>query len=41
MSSGKQTDMQDSKTTHFGFQDVNESEKAGMVKGVFNSVADQ
>jgi len=28
-------------TTHFGFQTVKESEKAGMVKGVFDSVADQ
>ncbi|MHC9235489.1 bifunctional demethylmenaquinone methyltransferase/2-methoxy-6-polyprenyl-1,4-benzoquinol methylase UbiE [Pseudooceanicola sp. 502str34] len=27
------------KTTHFGFQDVPESEKAGRVKGVFGSVA--
>ncbi len=27
------------KTTHFGFQDVPESEKAGRVQGVFNSVA--
>ncbi len=26
-------------TTHFGFQTVNESEKAGRVQGVFNSVA--
>ncbi len=26
-------------TTHFGFQDVLDSEKAGMVKGVFDSVA--
>jgi demethylmenaquinone methyltransferase/2-methoxy-6-polyprenyl-1,4-benzoquinol methylase len=28
-----------SKTTHFGFQDVMDSEKASLVKGVFNSVA--
>ncbi|TNE61404.1 MAG: bifunctional demethylmenaquinone methyltransferase/2-methoxy-6-polyprenyl-1,4-benzoquinol methylase UbiE [Alphaproteobacteria bacterium] len=28
-------------TTHFGFRTVAESEKAGMVKGVFNSVADR
>tara|TARA_R110002096_G_scaffold316667_1_gene511150 strand:+ start:119 stop:901 length:783 start_codon:yes stop_codon:yes gene_type:complete len=28
-------------TTHFGFQTVNETDKAGMVKGVFNSVADK
>ena len=27
------------KTTHFGFRDVNETEKAGMVHGVFTSVA--
>jgi demethylmenaquinone methyltransferase/2-methoxy-6-polyprenyl-1,4-benzoquinol methylase len=27
------------KTTHFGFQDVLDSEKASLVKGVFNSVA--
>jgi len=27
------------KTTHFGFQDVPESEKAGRVRGVFGSVA--
>ena len=27
------------KTTHFGFQDVPEGEKAGRVRGVFNSVA--
>lgn len=32
---------QDASTTHFGFKTVKESEKAGMVKGVFNSVADQ
>jgi len=31
----------DSATTHFGFQTVKESEKASMVKGVFDSVADQ
>ncbi|WP_204112901.1 bifunctional demethylmenaquinone methyltransferase/2-methoxy-6-polyprenyl-1,4-benzoquinol methylase UbiE [Shimia biformata] len=30
---------QSSKTTHFGFQTVPESEKAGRVRGVFNSVA--
>ena len=29
----------DERTTHFGFQDVPESEKAGMVHGVFSSVA--
>jgi len=28
-------------TTHFGFKTVDEADKAGMVKGVFNSVADQ
>ena len=28
-----------SKTTHFGFQDVPEGEKAGMVHGVFSNVA--
>jgi len=27
------------KTTHFGFQDVPEAEKAGRVRGVFGSVA--
>lgn len=27
--------------THFGFKTVDEGEKAGLVKGVFNSVADQ
>ena len=32
------TDGQD-KTTHFGFRDVPEAEKAGMVHGVFSSVA--
>ena len=33
------TDSSDGKTTHFGFQDVPESEKAGRVRGVFGSVA--
>ncbi len=28
-------------TTHFGFQTVDEADKASLVKGVFNSVADQ
>jgi demethylmenaquinone methyltransferase/2-methoxy-6-polyprenyl-1,4-benzoquinol methylase len=28
-----------SETTHFGFQTVPETEKAGRVQGVFNSVA--
>ena len=28
-----------SKTTHFGYRDVPEAEKAGMVHGVFSSVA--
>ena len=32
-------DNQNSKDTHFGFQTVPESEKAGRVQGVFNSVA--
>ncbi|MBL4836069.1 MAG: bifunctional demethylmenaquinone methyltransferase/2-methoxy-6-polyprenyl-1,4-benzoquinol methylase UbiE [Kordiimonadaceae bacterium] len=42
MSSAKQTDSVASpETTHFGFQTVKEADKAGMVKGVFNSVADQ
>ena len=27
------------KTTHFGFTDIPETEKAGRVQGVFNSVA--
>jgi demethylmenaquinone methyltransferase / 2-methoxy-6-polyprenyl-1,4-benzoquinol methylase len=31
--------MIDDKTTHFGFQDVPEAEKAGMVHGVFSRVA--
>lgn len=31
--------MHDEKTTHFGFQDVPEAEKAGMVHGVFSRVA--
>lgn len=31
--------MSDDKTTHFGFQDVPEAEKAGMVHGVFSRVA--
>ncbi|MDZ4088316.1 MAG: bifunctional demethylmenaquinone methyltransferase/2-methoxy-6-polyprenyl-1,4-benzoquinol methylase UbiE [Tabrizicola sp.] len=31
--------MTEHKTTHFGFQDVPESEKAGMVHGVFTRVA--
>jgi demethylmenaquinone methyltransferase/2-methoxy-6-polyprenyl-1,4-benzoquinol methylase len=31
--------MTDEKTTHFGFQDVAEAEKAGMVHGVFSRVA--
>ncbi|MDP3262467.1 MAG: bifunctional demethylmenaquinone methyltransferase/2-methoxy-6-polyprenyl-1,4-benzoquinol methylase UbiE [Tabrizicola sp.] len=30
---------EDDKTTHFGFQDVPEAEKAGMVQGVFSRVA--
>jgi len=29
------------KTTHFGFKDVPDDEKAGMVRGVFDSVADR
>ncbi len=29
----------DAKTTHFGYQTVPETEKAGRVQGVFNSVA--
>ena len=27
------------KETHFGFETINENEKAGRVQGVFNSVA--
>jgi demethylmenaquinone methyltransferase/2-methoxy-6-polyprenyl-1,4-benzoquinol methylase len=27
------------KTTHFGFQDIPDGEKAGRVRGVFGSVA--
>ncbi|MDG1259119.1 MAG: class I SAM-dependent methyltransferase, partial [Paracoccaceae bacterium] len=30
---------QSDKTTHFGFENVPESEKAGRVQGVFSSVA--
>lgn len=29
----------DNRTTHFGFQTVDEDQKAGMVHGVFSSVA--
>jgi len=29
------------KTTHFGFKDIPDSDKAGMVRGVFDSVADR
>lgn len=32
-------DEQDNRTTHFGFQELPESEKAGRVRGVFGSVA--
>jgi len=32
---------QENATTHFGYRTVKESEKAGMVKGVFDSVADR
>lgn len=32
---------QEAPQTHFGFKTVNENDKAGLVKGVFNSVADQ
>ena len=31
----------DEKTTHFGFRDVPEAEKASMVRDVFDSVADK
>lgn len=31
--------MTDNRTTHFGFQEVPETEKAGRVQGVFNAVA--
>ncbi|MBL4639511.1 MAG: class I SAM-dependent methyltransferase, partial [Kordiimonadaceae bacterium] len=45
MSSAKHTDTPSSpkaeNTTHFGFKTVNEADKAGMVKGVFNKVAEQ
>lgn len=41
MSSDNQAASDETGTTHFGFQTVDESAKAGMVKGVFNSVADQ
>ena len=34
-----QMDEQTNRTTHFGFQDVPEDEKAGRVRGVFGSVA--
>jgi hypothetical protein len=33
------TDTTDGKTTHFGFQTVDETEKAGLVHGVFTNVA--
>ena len=33
--------MSDSEKTHFGYQEVDEKEKAGMVAGVFHSVAAQ
>lgn len=36
-----QTDKQGSETTHFGYREVPESEKAGLVGGVFRSVADK
>ncbi len=35
----KMRTMSDDKTTHFGFETVPESEKAGRVRGVFDSVA--
>jgi len=45
MSSTNETDTATGKnkhsTTHFGFRTVKEAEKAGMVKGVFDSVADK
>jgi len=41
MSSVKQENMDDATTTHFGFKTVQEGDKAGLVKGVFNSVADR
>src|SRR6056300_980426 len=34
-------DQQNAKTTHFGFQDIPEEEKAGRVQGVFGSVANK
>ncbi|KGQ09893.1 Ubiquinone/menaquinone biosynthesis methyltransferase ubiE [Beauveria bassiana D1-5] len=34
------TEHQQSRTTHFGFETVNEEEKAGRVAGVFTSVAE-
>jgi len=40
MSSAKETQSDDATKTHFGYQTVDESEKAGMVKGVFDKVAD-
>lgn len=38
---GPDPDNTNSGTTHFGFKTVDEADKAGLVKGVFNSVADQ
>jgi demethylmenaquinone methyltransferase/2-methoxy-6-polyprenyl-1,4-benzoquinol methylase len=35
------SDKSEDKTTHFGFRDVPEAEKAGMVHGVFSRVASQ
>jgi len=33
------TDTTEAETTHFGFQTVDEKEKAGLVHGVFTNVA--
>lgn len=36
----EQQKQQEGRTTHFGFETVNEAEKAGRVAGVFTSVAE-
>ncbi|MFC3052218.1 bifunctional demethylmenaquinone methyltransferase/2-methoxy-6-polyprenyl-1,4-benzoquinol methylase UbiE [Kordiimonas pumila] len=41
MSSMNEENQADTATTHFGFKTVKESDKATMVRGVFNSVADR
>ncbi|MCK0069397.1 MULTISPECIES: bifunctional demethylmenaquinone methyltransferase/2-methoxy-6-polyprenyl-1,4-benzoquinol methylase UbiE [Kordiimonas] len=41
MSSSASENQSGENTTHFGYKTVREEEKAGLVKGVFNSVADK